>query len=61
MMQKSTKALEPFTTGSWTWTSTNTNALEESLSSKLILPLIVFTTDSGCSKISFCMKELKFP
>ena len=28
MMQKSTKALEPFTTGSWTWTSTNTKALE---------------------------------
>ena len=28
MMQKSTKALEPFTTGSWTWTNTNTEALE---------------------------------
>ena len=27
MMQKSTKALEPFTTGSWTWTSSNTKAL----------------------------------
>jgi fatty acyl-CoA reductase len=31
MMQKSTKALEPFTTGSWTWTSSNTKALGESL------------------------------
>ena len=30
MMQKSTKALEPFTTGSWTWTSSNTKALEVS-------------------------------
>ena len=28
MMQKSTKALEPFTTGSWTWTSNNTKALQ---------------------------------
>merc|ERR1711970_43232 len=27
MMQKSTKALEPFTTGSWTWTSSNTQAV----------------------------------
>ena len=32
MMQKSTKALEPFTTGSWTWTSSNTKALEVSSS-----------------------------
>lgn len=31
------------------------------LSSKLTLPLMVLTTDSGCSKISFCMKELKLP
>lgn len=28
------------------------------LLSKLILPLMVLTTDSGCSNISFCMKEL---
>ena len=29
--------------------------------SKLILPLMVLTTDSGCSKISFCMKVLYSP
>ena len=29
--------------------------------SKSILPRMVFTTDSGCSKISFCMKVEKFP
>lgn len=28
------------------------------LFSKLTLPLMVLTTDSGCSKISFCIKEL---
>lgn len=32
MMQKSTRALEPFTTGSWTWSSDNSMALEASLS-----------------------------
>ena len=29
--------------------------------SKITRPRIVFTTDSGCSKISFCMNEEKFP
>ena len=28
MMQKSTKVLEPFTTGSWTWNSDNLLSLE---------------------------------
>ena len=31
------------------------------LLSKSILPLIVLTTDSGCSNISFCIKVVKFP
>ena len=31
MMQKSTKVLEPFTTGSWTWNSDNLLNLEASL------------------------------
>jgi len=31
MMQKSTKVLEPFTTGSWNWSNTNVLALEASL------------------------------
>ena len=30
MMQKSTKVLEPFTTGSWTWNSDNLLSLEVS-------------------------------
>ncbi len=31
------------------------------LLSKQILPLMVLTTDSGCSNISFCIKALKLP
>jgi len=49
MMQKSTKALEPFTTGSWTWTSTNTKALEESLS------------DEDRQKFGFDIRGLHWP
>lgn len=37
---------------------TNQTPLWPVLLSKLTLPLMVLTTDSGCSKISFCMKEL---
>ena len=34
LMQKSTKALEPFTTNTWTWTHNNMDKLEKEMNSE---------------------------
>ena len=64
MMQKSTKVLEPFTTGSWTWNSDNLLSLEVNIS--LTLLILAHVTQASLTEedrrtFGFDMRGLHWP